>query len=40
MKLFVRKANFYLRIVTNADDLTFKLELPAPAEVIEAVREN
>src|SRR5205807_7569663 len=24
----------------NADDLTFQLELPAPAEVIEAVREN
>ncbi len=24
----------------NADDLTFKLELPAPSEVIEAVQEN
>jgi hypothetical protein len=23
-----------------ADDLTFKLELPAPSEVIEAVQEN
>ncbi len=23
-----------------ADDLTFQLELPAPAEVIEAVQEN